>query len=219
MNWRLIFKRECAAIRSALIWVLVILLTFVVMEKVFRPAPQSFKNTFCVFYEVALEQIEGLVLQYHSASGSKYYYTPEGMYRLSNHWGRFANSKWRLEPLEPATSSKFKVGFARWEDFYPDNAEEKLYYIAADYRKKTVNYQHKNNPNYDQKAVLRTSFETTKKIKQVRNLFELTNWAKYFDYEDIDELRKIIIEELIFTERSLEEIKRSIQWEETTKET
>ncbi len=87
----------------------------------------------------------------------------EGMYRLSNHWGRFANSKWRLGPLEPATSSKFKVGFARWEDFYPDNAEDKLYYIAADYAKRTVNYQHKQNPNYDPKAVLRTSFETTKR--------------------------------------------------------
>lgn len=203
----------------AIILVLVILLTFAAMKNVFRPAPQSFKNTFCVFYEVALEQIEGLVLQYHSASGSKYYYTPEGMYRLSNHWGRFANSKWRLEPLEPASSSKIKVGFARWENFYPDNAEEKLYYLAADYAKRTVNYQHKQNPNYDEKAVLRTSFETTKKIKQIRNLFELTNWAKYFDYEDIDELRKRIIEQIIYTEHSLEEIKRSIQWEETTKET
>lgn len=180
------------------------------MNANFRPAPQSFKNTFCVFHEVTMDHIAQLEVQYHSASGSKYYYTAQGMYRLSNHWGRFANSKWRLLPLAPATGSKYKLGFAQWEHFYPDNAEEKLYYIAADYSNRTVNYEHKNNPSYDQKAVLRTSFETTKKIKQIRNLFELTNWAKYFDYDDLDELRKKIIEELIYTERTLEDIKRSI---------
>jgi hypothetical protein len=74
-----------------------------------------------------------------------------------------------------------------------------------------VNYQHKNNPNYDSKAILRTSFETTKKIKQIRNLFALTSWANYFEYDDIDELRKEIVNELIYTNKTLEEIKRGIQ--------
>jgi hypothetical protein len=178
------------------------------MEKVFRPSPKSFKNTFCVFNEVLPDRIAGMPVQYDSKSGSKYYYTKDGMYRLSNHWGRLANSKWRLEPLEPETASKFKIGFASWESFYPDNAEEELYYLQANYEKRTVNYQHRNNPDYDKKAILRTSFDTAKKIKQIRNLFELTSWAKYFDYDDIDELRKEIIEELIFTNKTLEEIKR-----------
>jgi hypothetical protein len=133
------------------------------------------------------------------------------MYRLSNHWGRLANSKWRLEPMEPETNSKTKVGFAPWTEFYPDNALEELYYIEADYLKNTVNYQHKNNPNYDHKAILRTSFETTKRIKQIRNLQNLTSWAKYFEYEDLTVLRQQIIEELIFTNKTLEEIKREIQ--------
>jgi hypothetical protein len=53
---------------------------------------------------------------------------------------------------------------------YPDNAVEELYYLEMNYDKNTVNYQHKNNPDYDGKAILRTSFETTKKIKQIRNL-------------------------------------------------
>lgn len=48
------------------------------------------------------------------------------MYRLSNHWGRLANSKWRLEPLEPETISKTKLGYACWENFYPDNNLEEL---------------------------------------------------------------------------------------------
>ena len=46
--------------------------------------------------------------------------------------------------------------------------------------------------------------------EQVRNLQQLTSWAKHFDYEDIDDLRQQIITELIFTEKSLEEIKREI---------
>lgn len=180
------------------------------MEKVFRPSPKSFKNTFCVFNEVFLKEIDGLQVQYDSVSGSKYYYTKEGMFRLSNHWGRLANSKWRLEPMETVTESKYKLGFAAWNQFYPDNAEEEIYYLEANYSKNTVNYQHKNNPNYDKKAILRTSFETTKKIKQIRNLFNLTSWAKYFEYDDLDDLRKEIINQLIYTNKTLEEIKREL---------
>ena len=185
------------------------------MEQLFRPSPNSFKNTFCVFHEVLPDKIENLKVQYDSKSGSQYFYTKEGMYRLSNHWGRLANSKWRLEPLEQdcfetRNESKFKIGFAAWNEFYPDNAEEELYYLEANYVKNTVNYQHKNNPNYDNKAILRTSFETTKKIKQIRNLFNLTSWAKYFEYEDLNELRKEIIDQLIFTNKTLEEIKREL---------
>lgn len=180
------------------------------MEKIFRPSPNSFKNTFCVFKEVQLNEIEGLSLQFESKAGSCYYYTAVGMYRLSNHWGRLANSKWRLIPLEPATESKKKLGFALWEDFYPDNAEEKIYFIEADYSNNTVNYQHKNSPSYDNKAILRTSFETTKKIKQIRNLQQLTSWAKYFEYEDLGLLRQQIIEELVYTTKSLEEIKAGL---------
>jgi hypothetical protein len=180
------------------------------MEQLFRPSPNSFKNTFCVFQEVLSDTIKDLEVQFDSKSGSKYIYTKEGMYRLSNHWGRLANSKWRLEPMEPETDSKFKIGYTSWDAFYPDNTEEELYYLEANYTKKTVNYQHKNNPNYDTKALLRTSFETTKKIKQIRNLFNLTSWAKYFDYNDIDDLRKLIIEQLIYTNKTLDEIKRSL---------
>jgi hypothetical protein len=49
-------------------------------------------------------------------------------------------------------------------------------------------------------------------------LQNLTSWAKHFDYDDLDILRQKIINELIFTNKTLEEIKREIQWGETTKE-
>jgi len=181
------------------------------MEKNFRPSPNSFKNTFCIFQELPLDAIEGLQEQYQSKAGSSYYYSKNGMYRLSNHWGRLANSKWRLIGMIPETNSKTKLGFAPWEHFYPDNTTDLLYYLEVDYINRTVNYQHKNNPNYTKKEVLRTSIETTKKIKQVRNLLNLTSWAKYFEYEDLDALRKKVIDELIFTHKTLEEIKREIQ--------
>jgi hypothetical protein len=180
------------------------------MQKIFRPSPKSFKNTFCVFQELPLSSLEALTLQYASKSGSSYYYTKKGMYRVSNHWGRLANSKWRLEAMEPESDSKTKLGFAPWTHFYPDNAVEQLYYLEMNYAMNTVNYQHKNNPNYTGKAMLRTSFETTKKIKQIRNLLNLTSWAKYYEYDDLNVLRKKIIEELIFTNKTLEEIKRAL---------
>ncbi len=180
------------------------------MKAIFRPSPNSFKNTFCIFREVEIILIQNLSAQFESKSGSTYYYTEPGMYRLSNHWGRLANSKWRLEPMEPETLSKIKLGFATWDSFYPDNDEEKLYYLEVDYTRNSVNYQHKNNVQYDNKAILRTSFETTKRIKQIRNLLNLTSWAKYFHHYDINDLRRIIIKELIYTNKTLDEIKRAL---------
>ena len=53
-----------------------------------------------------------------------------------------------------------------------------------------LQYQHKQNPDYDNRAVLRTSKETQKRLKNARNILELSNWAKYFD-EDIDKIEKI----------------------------
>lgn len=174
------------------------------------PKPNTFKNTFCVFREMPLDEITNKESNFVSKSGSSYYYTKSGMYRLSNHWGRLANSKWRLEPLIPETQYKFKLGFALWTNFYPDNASEKLYYIEVNFDTKMVNYQHINNPQYDRSAIVRTSFETTKKIKQIRNLFALTSWAKHFENEDIDVLRQKIITELIYSDKALDQIKREI---------
>ncbi len=180
------------------------------MDKKFNVPEGFFKNTFCVFNEIQVPEIEQRKFDYESKSGSCYYFTKQGMYRLSNHWGRLANSKWRLIPLSIETDKKFKWGFAPWTSFYPDNALDELYFIQPDYLNNSVNYQHKNNPDYDNKAILRTSFETTKRIKQARNILTLTSWAKYFEYEDIDDLRKIIVEQLIYTNKTLEEIKREL---------
>ncbi|WP_035677956.1 hypothetical protein [Flavobacterium limnosediminis] len=175
----------------------------------FRPKINSFKNTFCIFKEVPLSETENLEQQFKSESGSAYFYTEEGMYRLSNHWGRLANSKWRLLLMNPATESKIKLGFAKWEDFYPDNASEKLYYIEADFENHTANYYHKNGPDYNGTTLLRTTAETRKRLKNIRNILTLTQWAKHYN-QDIEVLRKRIVTELINTDKPLETIKREM---------
>lgn len=180
------------------------------MSKAFKPHPKSFKNTFCVFREVAVTEVANKKPDFTSDSGSLYFYTELGMYRLANHWGRLANSKWRLVS-ETDSGIKVKLGYANWTEFYPDNDTEKLYYLEADFVNKTMLYQHKNNPEYDKKAILWDTSETKKRLKQARNILTLTNWASYFENEDIDELREIIINELIYTRKTLEEIKRNVR--------
>jgi hypothetical protein len=181
-----------------------------VLVNQFKPSSKSFKNTFCIFIEMDAKIVEHLIPNHKSESGSQYFYTDKGMYRLSNHWGRLANSKWRLIAFEKESISKTKLGFAKWEDFYPDNDFENLYYLEANFEKQTVTYQHKNNPDFDKKPVLRNSLETAKKIKQARNILTLTNWAKHFNNNDINELRENIVNELIFSNKTLEDIKRNL---------
>lgn len=178
------------------------------MKNSFKPSPNSFKKTFCVFIEVELSCVEELKSDYQSESGSQYFYSEKGMYRLSNHWGRLANSKWRLVD-KGISNSKIKIGFAAWDSFYPDNDYELLYYLDWNKGSDEILYQHKKNPEYDGKAVLRTSKETQKRLKNARNILELSNWAKYYD-EDINVLREKIINDLIYTEMPLEEIKRKL---------
>ncbi len=167
------------------------------------------KYTFCVFKEVAFDEVNELKVNFKSKSGSSYYFVDNGVYRLSNHWGRAANCKWRLiNDNSNEDKSRTKLGFAKWTDFYPDNDYEKLYFLEANYVNKTVEYHHKLSPNYTADKVLRTASETTKLIKQIRGLFEETAWTKYLAFDDLEEMRKQIIEELIQTNQSFLDIRR-----------
>jgi hypothetical protein len=40
-----------------------------------------------------------------------------------------------LEPLEPESESKFRIGFCGLDQFYPDNALDALYYIEMNHIK------------------------------------------------------------------------------------
>lgn len=175
----------------------------------FKPKANTFRNTFCVFDEVDTNIILNQTPNFESASKSKYFYTEAGMYRFSNHWGKLANCKWRLVPNSNLYSGKFKLGYASWETFYQDNSADYNYYLEVNFDTQSVIYQHKNNTDYDINLPLFSYKEVSKRINQIKNLFENTNWAKHFQFSDIHSLRKLIITQLIETKLPLDQVKRN----------
>lgn len=170
------------------------------------------KHSFCIFKEVDFSTLKELKINYKSKSGSSYYFTEEGVFRLSNHWSRVANCRWRLEAnpqLQNTNDKRIRLGYAKWTDFYSDNEHEKLYFIEVDFAQQTANYFHKLSPNYQSKLVLRTASEAMKTIKQIRILLNETSWAKHLKEINIDTLRKEIIEQIIITNVSFQEIRRN----------
>jgi hypothetical protein len=170
------------------------------------------KYTFCLFQEVDLNAIQELKLNYKSKSGSSYYFTDEGVFRLSNHWSRVANCRWRLvenTKLQKTNCNKTKLGFAKWTDFFEDNEYDTLYFIEVDFEKKIAHFYHKQNSIYQSKYILRTASDTTKIIKQIRVLLQETAWTKYLKELNIEVLRKEIIEKLITSNATFHEIRRN----------
>ncbi len=174
------------------------------------------KHTFCEFTEVDSDLIPNIDWHYKSKSGSGYCFTEEGVYRISNHWGRAANCRWRLiSNLRANSSSKInnsqhRIGYAKWTDFYTNNETENLFYVQVNFDTKEATFQHKNNPNYDGKAVLRNASETAKVIRQIKEILETDTWAKYLDFDHLEELRKEIILKLINTSMTLQTLKKDL---------
>ena len=167
------------------------------------------KHTFCVFNEVSVSEIESLKPDYVSKSGSAYYFCDGGVFRYSNHWSRVANCKWRLEKNSAVeNSNRLKLGFASWSSFQSDNDVEKLYYVEVDFENQKAHFQHKNNCK-DHKILFRTASEVSNQIKQIRHLLQTELWAKHFGQE-LDYLRKTIIQQMVLTNLSLQEIKRAL---------
>ena len=162
------------------------------------------KNTFCLFTEVCQSAILNLKPDFVSTSGSQYFFVNDGVFRLADHWGRTANSKWRLIPMDEA-KRKIRLGFASKSDFHKDNLHERLYFIEVDFDKNEVFFNHRNNQVAGDMAMLRTSTETTKVIRQIRNLLSSDSWTKHFRQADIKQ--KMIID-LINSDYELVDLKR-----------
>ena len=162
-----------------------------------------FKHTFCEFQQVhAFEFPEET--NYKSKSESMYFYKAEGVFRKSNHWGRVANCRWKIAANEPYKNQQIIIGFAKWTDFHPINATEKIFFIAVNFEQKTANIQAKE---VDSSHYLFTYSAAQKRIKEITHVFNEDAWAKYFDTE-IKELRFKIISECICSDKALQEIKR-----------
>ncbi len=162
-----------------------------------------FKHTFCEFQQVDTFEFPENT-NYKSKSESEYFYTDEGVYRKSNHWGRVANCRWKLISNDNYKNQNIVIAFAKWVDFYPINSSEKIFFIEVDFENKTAKLQPKkeNSTKY-----LHTFSEGQQKIKQIKHLLNDDKWAKYFDAE-IEELRFKIIEEFINSDKTLQNIKR-----------
>ena len=164
-------------------------------------------HTFCIWNEVSVEEIKGLKISYTSQSGSRYIFTEVALYRISNHWGRVANCHWRLVPLFEFKNQNTTVAFAKWTDFYSNDDLSKLFYIQVDFENKEVNFYHKESLDNNYNVILRNAKDTAKIIRKVKEVMTETDWAKYLDYKDIEELRKEIVTDMIQSSKTFIEIK------------
>lgn len=163
------------------------------------------KNTFCIFKQVSFTEIENLRVNYKSSSGSSYYFTEQGVYRVSNHWGRAANCRWRLISNSDYKNQLNVCGYANWNDFLPNNDIEKLFYIDIDWVNNQPLFFHKLDKNYNGQ-LLRNANETSKRIQKINEVLLGKQWEKYCDVFDLDTAKQMIIDELILTNDTLFQI-------------
>lgn len=170
------------------------------------------KHTFCEYKEEFIDEISNLTIHHRSRSGSSYSFNEVGVYRISNHWGRAANCRWRLisKSTSKINNNQLRIGFAKWIDFYPNNEVEKLFYIEVDFETNTVIFHHKDSPNYKGNLVLRNAKETAKVIRQIKDIFESNSWVNYYNIENVASARKKIIQYLVKTDLSLAEVKKKM---------
>ncbi len=164
-----------------------------------------YRNTYCEFAMQEVIFFDEMKAHFQSKSGSYYYYTEDGVFRYSNHWGRVANCRWKIQGINQYKNQKYYVGYANWSDFYPLNSTDKVYYLEVDYQKACVVIKRIKNDK-EEKYFLMTADFAHKRLKQIQTLFKEYKWASYYNAE-IEELRKNIIDKLITTNKSLQELK------------
>lgn len=179
------------------------------MKKFIYHKQNFFKNTYCIFKAVDISLLKDKKPDFISKSGSQYFYTKEGVYRISSHWGRAATCKWRLQVTTPISQNGAKAGFAKWTSFYKDNEVEKLYFIQKNPFTQKFDYYHRDTPNYCAEYILRTAADTRKVLRQLKSITTETKWAKYVAHNDIQHLRAFLINGLITSKKTLQELKQA----------
>lgn len=162
-----------------------------------------FKHTYCEFQCKQMDVLAEENIHFKSKSGSSYVYTEEGVYRYSNHWGRVANCRWKLNGVEKYQNQNYYVGYAKWTDFYSLTSDAKLFYLKVDFEKENVIVYKPEENTIDTLYNLTVVF---KKKKEVEEVFKNTKWMQYYE-EEIEVLQKKIINELLNSNKSLREIK------------
>lgn len=167
-----------------------------------------YRSTYCEFEMQNINFFDDMKAHFQSKSGSYYYYTDQGVFRYSNHWGRVANCRWKIQGIEQYKNQQYYVGYASWSSFYPLNTTDKVFYIEVNYTQlKATIKRVKTDVNSGE--FLMTSQFAHQRLKQIQTLFKEYKWASYYE-EDIDVLRKRIINDLITTQKTLAQIKMSL---------
>ena len=162
-----------------------------------------FKHTYCEF-----EEVMGFDFPddkaYKSKGNSFYYYTKDGVYRKSNHWGRVANCRWKLISKSPYKNQVCVVGFAKWSAFTSINSNDKRFYIEVDLEKTNVDYKISNTTvgNF-----LFSYSEVLKRVQEIKKVLAPKSWISYLG-SDTESLKKEIINDLINSSESLVSIKQ-----------
>lgn len=165
-------------------------------------------HTFCIWKEVPVTEIQELKLHFKSKHDSQYYFTTDGVYRLSDHWGRVANCHWRLIPLTDFKNQRNTVAYANYSDFYANDDSAKLFFIKVNVENHEVNFYHKDTAPITENVVLRNAKDTAKIIRTIKEVLTETDWAKYLNYADLEVLRNEVVQDLVYSTKSFLEIKK-----------
>lgn len=169
------------------------------------------KNTFCVFKHLILEEAAEIEFVHKSKSGSEYFFTDEGVYRKSNHWGRVANCRWKLasSSLEKVNNNTPQVGYACWNDFFSNNESQPLYFIFQD-DLGNFDFYHKEHSFFEDKFALRNASECSKVMKELKLVQQTDDWSKYIEITDLETTRNWLIQELLTSNTNLASLKRKL---------
>lgn len=168
-----------------------------------------YRKTFCFFKSVDDLKIDKENFKYHSKSGSSYFFTEEGVYRYSNHWGRVGNCRWRLIKNENLVSKNQNIGFARWEDFYENDDEKFLFFIDENHDGK-FEVNHKNHQKYNRNFAIFNAQEAKKRLQIIAMIQEDPSWNQYLNIDNSIENQQKAIDLLRTTRKSWLEIKRAL---------
>ncbi|MGQ3679690.1 hypothetical protein [Tenacibaculum discolor] len=164
-----------------------------------------YRSTYCEFEMQNINFFDDMKAHFQSKSGSYYYYTEDGVFRYSNHWGRVANCRWKIQGIDNYKNQQYYVGYANWSSFYPLNSIDKVFYLEVDYTKAKASIK-RVEEGLENNYFLMNSELVHQRLKQVQTLFKEYKWARYYE-EDIDVLRKKIINKLVTTNKTLQQIK------------
>ena len=165
-----------------------------------------FKHTFCEFQQVPFFEFPEDSF-FKSKSNSCYFYSEEGVYRKSNHWGKVANCQWKILPLKNYKNQQTIIGFASWDSFSPTNSSEKNFIIAVDFEQNPAAIQSKKNKETFPMFMFS---EAQQKLKKIRELLQNDSWTRYFNH-DSKEIKQLVVHAFLNSTGSLQQIKQDFK--------